>query len=219
MKTLAASTCLLCCVFSIVVGAAEIRPPNKDKRAQAISLKNLDVKGVALGSTSAEWQQVIGDAKFTCKPPVSSTPGITKDCHLDGEEKCYNIGTYSTCNPTVKYDTFAGREVTFSYRFHDDELWRIEVWGIMPESFDAVLETMQTKYGKANVTTSDIQNRMGAHFQDATASWIAANGVVVFTKYGAQLDDPSSLIFYSTNGWKAAEAAAQDKTKAAERDM
>ena len=204
---------ILSLLFSLVAGATHSPPPKVDPP------RAFDVKGISPGISFADWTQQIGDAQYTCLP-LSESPGHTvKSCSMKGEPKCIQSLGKSFCHDVPKYDSFAGQEVILRYKFHDDSLWQIEIIGIFPQAFDQVVATMETKYGKAVVTKSDIQNRMGAHFEDGSAVWTGSNGIILFKKYTDRLDEPSRLTVYSSDGWRDVEATLQQKSEKAKNDM
>lgn len=200
--------------ISIASSASHAPAPPKIEPPRAF-----DVKGVSPGVSFAEWLEKISDAKYKCVV-LDESPGHTvKSCGMTGEPNCSMIGAKSFCLDEPKFDTFAGQQVVFEYKFHDDMLWEIDIHGIIPNAFESVVSTMETKYGKATVSKSDIQNRMGAHFEDESAIWTGANGIILYKKYSDKLDLPSKLTVYSSDGWKAIEATVQQNSERAKNDM
>jgi hypothetical protein len=205
---------VLSLMLTLVVTATHSPAPPKVE-----PLRAFDVKGISPGIIFSEWLQKIGDVKYQCQS-LSESPGHTvKTCSLTDEPKCTVIGAKSFCHDPPKFDTFAGNQVLFAYKFFDDSLWQIEIRGISPASFDDVVATMETKYGKATITKTDIQNRMGAHFEDGSAVWTGSNGIILYKKYADKLDLPSRLTVYSTDGWNAVKATVQQNSDKAKNDM
>jgi len=179
-----------------------------------------DVKGVVLGSPyDAFTQQVQGELECNAVTTGSDFDiGVDKHCHVKGERKCNTIGNQQFCHDTEKIDTFAGVEAYITYGLHDGVVWTINLSGIRPPAFDIVESTMETKYGKPVLSRTDIQNKMGAHFEQAIALW---NGLdhIVYEKYTERLDYPSKLTFYSADAWAKRESLVDSKRAAAKQDM
>jgi hypothetical protein len=179
-----------------------------------------DVKGAVLGSKFEDLQhQVQGD--LDCHNVTSGLDfefGIDQRCTVKGEQKCTLIGSKNFCHDTTKYDTFAGQSIHILYGLHEGSLWQIELIGISPPAFDSVVATMESKYGKATIAKSDIQNRMGAHFEQGVAYWQALDHIA-YIKYRERLDAPSDLTFFSADAWEQRERINKSVTESAKSDM
>lgn len=176
------------------------------------SANAFDVKGVSFGISVEELRQHFGSEL---------------KCNNWGADAHFGRGTGlidSVCgiaNPSglgLARETFAGRSVIINYEFHREKLWEIEIYGLSPEIYESVLDAMQSKYGKPVVNRTKIQNRMGAIFDNAVATW--RNGdVIVYSKYTNKLDEPSSLEFFSEEAWLEITSALHQKQQSARNDM
>ncbi len=163
-----------------------------------------DVKGAVLGSTFDELRNQVQVALY-CYDVTSGADfkiGIDEECH----------------ETNFKVYTFAGQETHIFYGLHQGILWKIKLSNIRPNAFDSVVATMESKYGKANVVKSDIQNRMGAHFTQAIASWVGLDHIE-YKKYADTLDKPSTLYFYSSDAWEQHKRVLQALKESAKGDM
>lgn len=168
-------------------------------------LPKIEVKGFVLGMSMDDWIAKLNGAKHTCVQ-VETKNGITTSCWLEGGA----LGTQS----------FAGvHDVNFGFGFHNDRLWRVYVHEIKPLLFDAVVATMEKKYGMPVIEHDDLQNAMGAHFDGANATWHGENGTILYLKYVGDITLPSSLIFFSTDAWNALLKKGDQRSEKAASDM
>lgn len=77
------------------------------------------------------------------------------------------------------------------------EVQRIHL-SLQPDSFDLVEPELIRKFGApTRVERPEVQNAMGATFQQTTDIWVGSNGVrVVFERYAGSID--SSSLYFST---------------------
>jgi len=183
-------------------------------------LQHWDVKGATLGGRWDDVRaQLTGDVtcNATGKDSADQKVGIDQTCSST-ERKCNKIGAQEFCHNAPKGDTFAGQSVLLSYGLHDGVVWKINVLGISPAAFDSVVATMESKYGKPVLVKSDIQNPMGAHFEDGLATWHGLD-TILYKKYQDRLDAYSRLEFFCAEAWAQREDAIKNVHEAAKSDM
>jgi hypothetical protein len=95
---------------------------------------------------------------------------------------------------TGESETIAGVPVkTMVLSIYDGKLHAIII-NFDPDGFDQVVDGLKEKYGESNPMNEQIQNRMGATFENSTFSWRRADATLKATKYSASLDQ-SSVMF------------------------
>lgn len=168
-----------------------------------------DVKGVPLGAAESEVNAVVGgDLKCTDVPPRmrQATP------------------TGRACRSNDNGRSFAGIEASVQYWMDErSHVAVVSVGIIQPGDFEPLLSAMNTKYGKPEIRKTELMNRLGARFENATAHWRnAAGDHIVLERYNTALAQPldaGSLRFYSAEFEAHAERSEKKQQKEAASDM
>lgn len=157
-------------------------------QANAAPLTPPEFKGLPLGSSVAEFRQRFPD--FECTSPSKNVVGDTA-CWLSPEIKCGTAYTARAVECRRKVEgavTFGGIRVKqiAAYFYDSTGLGYVSV-KIAPEHFESLLSLLVEKHGKPDaVDTEILRNRMGAEFENATASWTTG---ILASKYGKSLDE------------------------------
>jgi hypothetical protein len=173
------------------------------------------VKGVPLGSSFDSLKAKFGNQVRCFNPsadlkmnPYYDGGYIDQECTLSEPSSGRSIE-----------DTFAGHQVGMTYEFHQQSLEHILVYRLSPDVYNSVLETMESKYGKPLMTSSMLQNAMGASFENKIAIWKPSGGIIVYQRYVDGFNRPSMLDFYTVPAWDAKQRFAKDRSEAAKKDM
>lgn len=176
--------------------------------------QSFDVKGIQLGSSLDELKAHFGD-ELKCGATTTDPAFRTAEANL-AEQIC------SLKNPNSRFgakaESFAGVPTSIYYWIHGDKVALISFAELKPDQFDSVVATMETKYGKAQIETSTVHNRLGAAFENKVATWRGSD-VIVYEKLGSRLDSASRLHFYSHDCWAELERQGAAKKAAAQNDM
>lgn len=167
-----------------------------------------DVKGVPLGVTEAQANELVGDLKCTDVPERFQRVTLTG----------------RSCTSESSGHSFAGIDAAVQYWMDGQgRVAGVTVGVILPSQFEDLLAAMQTKYGKPQIEKSTLANRMGARFENVMAHWKSPGGDhIVLERYNTLLDDPLSagqLRFYSAELWQRRVAGAASRREDAKRDM
>lgn len=152
--------------------------------------QSMDFKGSKFGDTTAQFQElqrgfICADGSDPCRMLVWSTPDGREDATM----------------------TYAGETAKGFYaKFDEDKLVSVEV-RIRPESFDRVLAGLTGKFGKPKLQRSVVQNRMGAKFEQVTASWSRKDGLILASKY---TDEVTSGVIHLVSPGLARQALANE---------
>jgi hypothetical protein len=147
------------------------------------------VEGVHLGMTQEELQAQLG-SKIHCS---ARTPSQTDPA----QASCVNPAF--TQNKKLS-DTFAGQKTVIRYHILDGRVARISFLGFPSMAFDAIVQTMEATYGKANVASKTVRIAIKSELVDKRATWGADGGdVIVFDKYTPGNLNRAYLNFYANS--------------------
>lgn len=177
---------------------------------------HFDVKGITLGISESDLE-TIGAIPLSCGTVSDASSHRSEPTDRICHQRPAGMSVLDTLKP---WQSFAGIPTTFTFWILDGKVGKIQLSDINPHDFSKNVATMETKYGKAKIVEQKLQNRMGATFNDATATWTSAAGdVIVYKRYRETLDGASILNFYSADYWKAMQEMAGAKRSEAESDM
>src|ERR1017187_1412075 len=94
-----------------------------------------------------------------------------------------------------------GGGFTIATRFNFDASGFIWATGDFPsEDYEAVRDMFIEKYGKPfNVSESEVQNRMGATFQQERLLWIGQHVQISMSRYGSTISEGGFIIWTHPN--------------------
>lgn len=129
---------------------------------------------------------------FRSKHPSDSWAGQPPDGHdcwhdEDGKVSC-----------PVK-TTILGKKTVAFYQFMNDRLYQIQV-PFFSVDFENMLAAVKDRYGVAEESTRDYQNRLGAHFPGRVASWTKDTDTIVLSEIGSN-NVPMSGKVYTEYSW------------------
>ncbi|MBU1206459.1 MAG: hypothetical protein KKH04_05960 [Proteobacteria bacterium] len=130
-----------------------------------------EFKGITLGSDIAA---IEGNSRFSCRD--SNSPGADQTCSLrEGE-------------------TIAGAPVSaLLLTFYGRKLHGIYIW-FDAKHFPQVAGALKEKYGEGDLKTKEVQNRMGATFENRIYTWRKPGATLHVERFAGKLDR-SSVIF------------------------
>lgn len=136
----------------------------------------LEFKGIALGS---DISTVESSGRFSCRD--SQSPLADRMCYLKLREK----------------ETIAGAPVrVLLLHYYSGKLERITV-AFDEKHFSQVTAALMEKYGQGQLKTEEVQNRMGATFENKTYSWRRGAATLQARRYSSKLD--TSTVMYGTD--------------------
>ena len=161
----------------------------------------LEFKGVQFGATQEQFIQA--HPAYYCE---RSKGLLTSDsyCSLSREIKCLSLpqDQRGACEESVKRaETYGGYPVkSIVARFYDGMGLGAARIIYNPNDFEKILVLLTEKYSKpSSFKTENIQNRMGAIFENAVAEWEIKTGKIRLEKYSAKVDEGTLVIHSSTN--------------------
>lgn len=158
----------------------------------------IDIKGVTLGMSRAQVRTTIG-GEWVCY--ADGLPPSYRAKHKDDPDEC----GHPLARQGHARDSYAGIGASIGYFFQGDTLVKISVGDIVPGDFDTVHAALVSKFGKPDDSKrSEVNNRMGAKFDDVVSSWSAGDARLVFEKRCGAVDQTCLVV----------ESIAYDKAQA-----
>lgn len=131
-----------------------------------------EFKGIALGSDIAA---IESSSRFSCRDPNS--PIADRTCSLRYGEK----------------ETIAGAPVnTLLLHFYGGKLHAISI-SFEAKNFSQVADALKEKYGEAVFKTEEIQNRMGATFENRIYTWRRPEAILEAKRFSSKIDTSSAF--------------------------
>lgn len=156
--------------------------------AHADPATTLEFKGQALGSSVADFRTRFPD--FECTNPSKKVVGDTA-CWLSPETSCgdgYSARAIECRKAMEGKTTYGGLRVKqiAAYFYDGIGLGYVRI-KIPATQFESLLVLLVEKHGKPDAfSTETVRNRMGAEFENATASWKSG---ILMEKYAKSLDE------------------------------
>jgi len=156
-----------------------------------------EFKGMALGADVAQFEK---NRRFLCLKPKNASADLA--CGMrraDGE-------------------TIAGIPVESLMLFFTEAKLQTIYITFASKEFDTVVAALQEKYGKVTPLTDEVQNRMGATFNNETYSWRKSDQVLKAEKYGSKITT-SRVTFQTDAGFDEFARRLEAQKKANAKDL
>lgn len=173
----------------------------------------LDLKGLEPDMPLAEAARIIDNPEFIgkCSPSPNHPSRLS----------CYYASRYAgkTMPRVAMFDTLAARPVeTWMVVHNGDKLDSILVY-MKSMNYDHVIAALTEKWGMpTKVEQSEIQNRMGAKFDQSLVEWAQGEHLLRVRKRASKVDE-MSLLLTSKRAAQEAELESKDQAKKAGKDL
>lgn len=141
--------------------------------------------------------------------PVFSFKGVSQDAPLASVReqfaKCSAMEAYvDAVSCELKDETFAGAYLTYQSTVFDKTGFNYLYYSIASAQFENVLAKLTEAYGEpCERATSELENRMGAKFEQIEVNWCFKGGKLALQRYDENVDE--GLITYWSDRGSPAE--------------